>query len=90
MPTSQFQGKLARLNAYATNDVTGAFTDAQTELGNISAPTVQYLELFYDGSKICRAWDGEKVDTLPLSEQLRLYPQLDGLFKKAAFVVSMP
>lgn len=90
MPTSQFQGKLARLNAYATNDVTGAFTDAQTELSNIFAPNVQYLELYFDGANIRRAWDGEKVDGLPLSEQLRLYPQLDGLFKKASFAVSLP
>lgn len=90
MPTSQYQAKLARLNAYTTNDVTGAFTDAQTELVNIAAPTVQYLEIYFDGSHVRRAWDGEKVDTLPLSEQLRLYPQLDGLFKKATFVVSMP
>ena len=90
MPTSQYQAKLARVNAYATNDVTGAFTDAQTELSTISAPHVQYPEIYFDGSHVRRAWDGEKVDTLPLSEQLRLYPQLDGLFKKAVFAVSLP
>jgi len=90
MPLTQYQSKLARLNAYATNDVTGAFTDAQTELIAISAPEAQYLEIYFDGSNIRRAWDNEKVDTLPLSEQLRLYPQLDGLFKKAAFTVILP
>ena len=90
MPASQYQVKLTRLNDYATNDVTGAFTDAQTELSTIGAPQVQYLEIFFDGSKIYRAWDSQRVDGLSLSEQLRLYPQLDGLFKKAAFAVSLP
>lgn len=90
MPATQYQTKLTRLNAYATNDVTGAFTDAQNELQNLGAPPVQYLEIYWDGGKIYRAWDGQRVDALPLSEQLRLYPQLDGLFKKAAFAVSLP
>lgn len=90
MPATQYQLKATKLNAYATNDVTGAFTDAQNELFNIGAPPVQYLEIYFDGSKIYRAWDDQRVDILPLSEQLRLYPQLDGLFKKAVFAFVLP
>lgn len=84
-----YQDKLAILNDQVTVDLLPAFVDAQVELQNASAPNTYYLELFFDG-KIRRAWDGVQMDTVTGSELLRLYPQLDGLFKKAIYKISFP
>lgn len=84
-----FAPKLTRLQNQANNDILIAFTNARAELQNISAPTVYYLELYYDG-KVRRAYDGTDVETLSLSEQYRLYWQLDGLFKKAFNALTYP
>lgn len=89
MPTP-YQIKLTRLNDYANNIILTSFADVRTQLGIISAPPVQYLEILWDGSRIYRAWDNTEVVTLPFSEQARLYPQLDGLFKKAVDAVNLP
>ena len=89
MPTV-YGNKLTRLNDCANNIVIPSFADVRTQLLNISAPAVQYLEILWDGGRIYRAWDNTEVVTLPLSEQARLYPQLDGLFKKAVDAVNLP
>lgn len=83
MPANTYQAKQDRLNALINDKIIPAFQDAQALLQNMSAPTTYYLELFYDG-KIRRAYDGLNLDSVGNStEILRLYPQLDGLFKKA-------
>lgn len=87
---SQYSTKLTRLTDYANDIIIGSFADARTQLLTISAPDVQYLEILWDGARIYRAWDNTEVVTLPLSEQARLYPQLDGLFKKAVDAVNLP
>lgn len=71
-------------------DVLAAFTDAAGELANQGAPPIGFLELQYDGSRIVRAWDGTRVDTLPQSEQYRLYPQLGGLFNASMRALLYP
>lgn len=65
------------------NDVSAAFSNAQTELGTQGAPETFFLEISYSGGKIVRNWDGIQVNTLSLAEQWRLYPQLGGLFNLA-------
>lgn len=71
-------------------DVLAAFTDAATELANQGAPSIGFLELQYDGSRILRAWDGQRVDTLSQAEQYRLYQQLGGLFNAALRALLYP
>ena len=89
MPANSYQPKKLRLDAQINDKLLNAFVDAQVELQNASAPTTYYLELFYDG-KIRRAWDGTQMDSVSGAELLRLYPQLDGLFKKAIYKISFP
>lgn len=87
---SQYSDKYSRVSNQANNKIIGAFADAETELNSASAPITEYLELQWDGDFIRRGWDNEKVTNLTLSEQLRLYPQLDGLFKKAIYALILP
>lgn len=72
-------------------DILAAFTNAETELSTHSAPSVGFLELNYNGGgSIVRAFDSVQVSSLPDSEQLRLYPQLGGLFNAAMRAVLYP
>ena len=72
-------------------DILAAFTNAETELLSNSAPAIGFLELQYSGSgSILRAFDSAQVSTLPDSEQLRLYPQLGGLFNAAMRALLYP
>ena len=73
-------------------DILAAFSNAGVELQNAGVTTVvQYLEIYYDGSaKIRRRWDDTRVDGLPSTEQLRLFPQLGGLFIEASKVILYP
>lgn len=71
-------------------DINNSWGLAQSELGTQGAPDTIFLELNYSGGKILRLWDGSQVNGLPQSEQLRLYPQLNGLFKKAMLALLMP
>jgi hypothetical protein len=64
-------------------DILAAFTDATTELSTQGAPTTYFLEIYWDTSRIKRVFDDARVNTLPAAEQLRLYPQLGGLFNLA-------
>jgi hypothetical protein len=65
-------------DAYVVN----AFQQAQDELLNYGCDPAAFLEIRYDGGgHIQRIWDGQEVQTLPERERLRLFPQLNGLFK---------
>lgn len=64
-------------------DILQAFSDAQNELVTQSAPNTEFLEILFDGSRVRRIFDLQRVDALPQAEQLRLYPQLGGLFNLA-------
>lgn len=64
-------------------DILAAFGDAQTELQSQAAPETYFLEIGYIGGKIQRVWDGQQITSLSAREQLRLYPQLGGLFNLA-------
>jgi hypothetical protein len=73
-------------------DILAAFTNAGTELLNSGVTnSVQYLEIYYDGAgEIRRRYDDTRVNVLPSLEQLRLYPQLNGLFIEAAKTTLYP
>lgn len=70
------------LNAEQTV-ILAAFNNAETELNSNGAPSTIFLELYWDGTKIARVFDGAQVSALAASEQYRLYPQLGGLFNAA-------
>ena len=73
-------------------DILAAFTNAGTELQTAGVTTVViYLEIYYDGSgNIRRRWDDTRVNALSNIEQLRLFPQLGGLFIEASKVTLYP
>jgi len=73
-------------------DILAAFTNAGTELNSIGVTAVVlYLEIYYDGGgNIRRRWDDTRVNVLPNIEQLRLFPQLGGLFIEASKVILYP
>lgn len=64
-------------------DILAAFAAAQTELQTQAAPETYFLEIGFIAGKVQRIWDGTQVSSLPAAEQLRLYPQLGGLFNLA-------
>jgi hypothetical protein len=64
--------------------VVNAFQQAQDELSNLSCDPTAFLEIKYDGGgNIRRIWDDSVVQSLSERERLRLFPQLNGLFKLA-------
>lgn len=63
--------------------VVNAFDNAATTLNAYGCDQTAFLELYFDGTKIVRIWDSTNVSSLPERERLRLYPQLNGLFKLA-------
>ena len=63
--------------------VVNAFNQAQNELTSFGCDNVAFLEIKFDGSQIVRIWDSTIVQSLPERERLRLFPQLNGLFKLA-------
>lgn len=73
-------------------DILAAFTNAGAELQTAGVTVVvQYLEIYYDGGgNIRRRYDDTRVNVLPSLEQLRLYPQLNGLFIEAAKTTLYP
>lgn len=72
------------------SQIINAWIDARDELSAQGAPDTWYLEINYTSGKIRRTYDDTEVATLSEAEQLRLYPQLNGLFKKAVFNLLMP
>ena len=65
------------------NYVANAFQQAQDELSTYGCDPTAFLEIRFDGTQILRIWDGIVVQSLPERERLRLFPQLNGLFKLA-------
>ncbi len=64
-------------------DILSAFADARTELITQGAGDTYFLEINYTSSRIKRTFDDVEVISLSDAEQLRLYPQLGGLFNLA-------
>lgn len=65
-------------------DIIASWGNAETELILQVAPATSFLEIQWDGiSSIIRIFDSVQVSSLAQSEQLRLYPQLGGLFNLA-------
>lgn len=65
-------------------DIIASWGNAETELISQVAPATSFLEIQWDGgSRIIRIFDSVQVSSLAQSEQLRLYPQLGGLFNLA-------
>jgi hypothetical protein len=66
-------------------DVQAAFGNAEVELVGAAAATTYFLEIVFDSTAghILRISDNAQVSTLSDAEQLRLYPQLGGLFNLA-------
>lgn len=58
-----------------------AFSNAETTMNSNGCPSCAFLELKFQGGKIVRAWDATQVSILSAAERLRLFPQLNGLFK---------
>jgi hypothetical protein len=64
--------------------VVNAFDQAQSTMNAQGCDPTAFLEIKYDGGgNIRRIWDDAVVQTLPERERLRLFPQLNGLFKLA-------
>ncbi len=64
-------------------DILSAFADARTELITQGAGDTYFLEINFTSGRIKRTFDDVEVISLPQAEQLRLYPQLGGLFNLA-------
>jgi len=63
--------------------VVNAFQQAQEQLNDLSCAPTAFLEIYYEGGRIRRIWDNLEVQSLSQRERLRLFPQLNGLFKLA-------
>lgn len=82
MPLNPYPTIATNLTTEESN-ITSAWGSAETELAAQIAPATPFLEIQWDGSAITRIFDSVQVSTLAQSEQLRLYPQLGGLFNLA-------
>lgn len=89
MPANFYQDLFTELSTF-DGSVLQAWIDAKNELAAQGVPETIFLELRYGDGKIFRLWDGSDVTGLSESEQLRLYPQLNGLFRKASLALLMP
>jgi len=63
--------------------VVNAFQQAQEQLNDLSCDLTAFLEIYYQEGRIRRIWDDSEVQSLSQRERLRLFPQLNGLFKLA-------
>jgi hypothetical protein len=82
MPANPYPTIATNLTTEESN-ITSAWGFAETELATQTAPQAIFLEIQWDGSAITRIFDSAQVSSLAQSEQLRLYPQLGGLFNLA-------
>jgi hypothetical protein len=73
-------------------DILAAFTNAGNKLATQGVTTVVfYGEIYYDGGGLIRRrYDDTRVNALPSLEQLRLFTQLNGLFKAASNTLLYP
>jgi hypothetical protein len=63
--------------------VVNAFQQAGDAMNEQGCDQTAFLELRYIEGQIRRIWDDAFVQSLPERERLRLFPQLNGLFKLA-------
>jgi hypothetical protein len=83
MPANPYPTIATNLTTEESN-IIASWGFAETELQSQGAPATEFLEIRWDGgSSIVRVFDGSAVSSLLQSEQLRLYPQLGGLFNLA-------
>jgi hypothetical protein len=89
MPANYYQDfflDLVTLDA----DIGAAYSNAQSEMQSQGMPTTIFLELIFADGKISRLRDNQNMTGLPEAELRRLYPQLNGLFRKASLALLMP
>lgn len=65
------------------NYVVDAFSQAATSMSEQGCDSTAFLEIYYQEGKIFRIWDSAEVQVLSQRERLRLFPQLNGLYKLA-------
>lgn len=82
MPANPYT-QIATNLATEESNVAASWGFAESELTSQGAPATAFLEIQYGGGAITRIFDSAPVSTLAQSEQLRLYPQLGGLFNLA-------
>ena len=64
--------------------VVNAFGQAGSVMNDTGCDPTSFLEIKYDGEgNVRRIWDDAIVQSLSERERLRLFPQLNGLFKLA-------
>jgi hypothetical protein len=64
--------------------VVNAFDQAGAVMNETGCDPTAFLEIKYDGGgNVRRIWDDQRVNDLSERERLRLFPQLNGLFKLA-------
>jgi hypothetical protein len=71
-------------------DILAAFAAARAELITQGAGDTFFLEINFTSGRIKRTFDNVEVISLADAEQLRLYPQLGGLFNLAIRNVLYP
>jgi hypothetical protein len=83
MPANPYTQIATNLTTEESN-ILASWGFAEAELASQSAPATAFLEIQWDGTTaISRVFDNAQISTLAQSEQLRLYPQLGGLFNLA-------
>jgi hypothetical protein len=83
MPANPYPQIATNLTTEESN-IIASWGFAEAELTSQAAPATEFLEIRWDGgTSIVRVFDSVSVSTLSQSEQLRLYPQLGGLFNLA-------
>jgi hypothetical protein len=84
MPANPYPTIATNLTTEESN-IASSWSQAANELLSQSAPDTIFLEIKFSSAAgaILREFDGTPVTSLALSEQLRLYPQLGGLFNLA-------
>jgi hypothetical protein len=82
MPTNPYPQIATNLTTEESN-IIASWGFAENELNSQTAPATCFLEIQWDGAAIIRIFDGSAVSSLSQAEQLRLYPQLGGLFNLA-------
>ena len=71
--------------------VVNAFDQAGSVMNDTGCDLTAFLEIWYDGGgNVRRIWDDAIVQSLSERERLRLFPQLNGLFKLAVNNILYP
>lgn len=59
------------------------FSDLESKLASIGAPTTNHLDIFWDGSKVKIVATDEQISTLDNTQKFKYYNQGVGLMKLA-------